>query len=287
LDSSPADCRSAYAGTTDPIATDRPSVISEDDLHRAAAKYGGAVARTAGLYRHLAAAKGDEPFEFEVSVDETATPTSPLEHFYIASELRRLGVAWSSLAPRFVGEFEKGVDFKGDLAAFERSFRDHVAVARRLGPYKLSVHSGSDKFSIYPIAARAADGLLHVKTAGTSYVEALRAVATTAPDLFREILEFAREHYEEDRATYHVSADAAQVPAAEDVSEDALPGLLDDPHARQVLHVTYGSVLNAATGEGAPRFRDRLLDTLRQHEDVHLDIIQRHLWRHIEPLTKG
>ena len=92
---------------------------------------------------------GHPPFELEVSVDETETPTTHAEHVYIASELKRLGVDWVSLAPRFIGRFEKGVDYIGDLGA------GRPGRARRhrppLGPYKLSLHSGSDKFSVYPI----------------------------------------------------------------------------------------------------------------------------------------
>lgn len=287
LETSPDDCCARYAGRAVPLADGRSAAFTEETLHRAAAKYGAAVAHTVTLHRHLASRKGDEPFEFEVSVDETATPTSPLEHFYVASELRRLGVRWTSLAPRFVGDFEKGIDYKGGLAAFERSFADHVAIARELGPYKLSIHSGSDKFSIYPIAARVADGLVHVKTAGTSYVEALRAIAQVEPGLFREILDLAREHYEADRATYHVSAELARVPAAANVPDAELPALLDQTDARQVLHVTYGSVLNATNADGSPRFRTRIFDALRRHEDVHFGVIERHLRRHVEPLMKG
>ena len=87
-----------------------------------------------------------------------------------------------SLAPRYIGDFEKGVDYKGDVAALERSLRDHAAIAELLGPYKLSLHSGSDKLSMYPALARATKGRFHVKTAGTSYLEALRVVARHEPD---------------------------------------------------------------------------------------------------------
>ena len=90
-----------------------------------------------------------------------------------------------SLAPRYIGDFEKGVDYKGDVAALERSLRDHAAIAEMLGPYKLSLHSGSDKLSIYPALARATKGRFHVKTAGTSYLEALRVVARHDAGLFR------------------------------------------------------------------------------------------------------
>ena len=86
----------------------------------------------------------------------------------------------------------KGVDYIGDLDEFEAEMAKHAAIARVLGPYKLSIHSGSDKFSIYPIFARHAGSLVHLKTAGTSYLEALRAIAGVDPAFFREILALAR-----------------------------------------------------------------------------------------------
>src|SRR5204862_836741 len=107
-------------------------------------------------------------------------------------------------APRYIGDFEKGVDYKGELTEFEKSLTDHAAIAEMLGPYKLSLHSGSDKLSIYPAFARETKGRFHVKTAGTSYLEALRAVLRHDVDLFRKITDFARERYDADRATYHV-----------------------------------------------------------------------------------
>jgi len=184
--------------------------MSNEVVARAAVKYDRAIAHTAGMYRHLERVMAGRPFELEVSVDATATPTSHEQHFFIASELRRLGVRWVSLAPRYVGRFEKGVDYIpssglcGDLSEFEADFAGHAAIARALGPYKLSLHSGSDKFSIYEIAAEKAHGLVHLKTAGTSYLEALRAIATVDPTLFRDILAFAKTRYPEDRASYHV-----------------------------------------------------------------------------------
>ncbi len=144
-------------------------VFDKETLLRAAVKYGRALIHTLRMYRHLAKTLG-RPFDFEVSVDETATPTSIPEHLFIANELRRTGVIWTSLAPRFVGEFEKGVDYIGDVAEFRRTFAQHVAVAEKYGPYKISIHSGSDKFSIYPLAAELSRGQVHLKTAGTSYL---------------------------------------------------------------------------------------------------------------------
>jgi len=260
--------------------------LDEEALFRAAVKYGRALAHTAAMYRHLKAKAGGRPFELEMSVDETATPTFVAEHVFVAGELRRLGVEWVSLAPRFIGEFEKGVDYIGDLAAFEKSFAGHVAVAQHFGPYKISIHSGSDKFSIYPIAARLAGDLVHLKTAGTSYLEALRAIATIDPALFREIMSFAIERYPEDRASYHVSADLAKVPAPQDLADADLPAILDQFDTRETLHVTFGSVLTAEAA-GTPRFKDRLMQALAEHEDVHYDIVQRHIARHLAPFARA
>ena len=287
LEASPTDCRAAYLGKKLAVAAGLTLEPSEEDVLRAAAKYGAAIAHTARLYRHLASLRGDQPFEMEMSVDETESPTSPFEHYFVASELRRLGVRWVSLAPRFVGRFEKGVDYQGDLGEFERSFAQHAAIARALGPYKLSIHSGSDKFSIYPIAARLAGDLVHVKTAGTSYLVALWAIASVAPEMFREILDFACEHYEADKASYHVSADLAKVPRTAHHKDAELPALLEQFDTREVLHVTYGSVLNARRTDGSWQFRERLLETLRQNEEVYLRALERHLARHIEPFRKG
>ena len=260
-------------------------------LARAAAKYGRAIAHTVRMYRHLAAvppcpptlrqaqdtAFWGEHFELEMSVDETETPTSIEEHFFIASELKRLGVQWVSLAPRYIGRFEKGVDYIGNLDEFEVELAKHAAVARVLGPYKLSIHSGSDKFSIYPIIARHTRGLAHLKTAGTSYLEALRVVAQVEPHLFRQILAYAIEHYPEDRATYHVSAELARVPMPDTLADAALPALLDQFDARQVLHVTFGSMLD--------RFGRAILSVLAAHEEAHYAALEGHFEKHLSPFA--
>lgn len=271
--------RARYVGKDFPLQGGGSVSFDEAAFLRAAVKYGNAVAHTVTMVRHLKQV-ATKAFEVEVSVDETESPTSPGEHYLFANELKRLGVAWVSMAPRFVGRFEKGVDYIGDLDEFRESFAGHVAVMRTLGPYKISIHSGSDKFSIYPIVAEMTDGLVHLKTAGTSYLEALRAIATIEPRLFREILDFARAHYETDKATYHVSAETAKVPGSERVADDQLEGLLDDFDARQAFHVTFGSVL---TAEGGGLFRKRLYEALEKKEEKHYAILAKHLGRHITP----
>ncbi len=284
LEDTEAALRSRYLGQT--FAVEHLSIqFDETTLLRAAVKYGRAVAHVARMWRHLAKAAGSRLFELEISVDETETPTSPAEHYWVASELRRLGVVWVSLAPRFVGRFEKGVDYIGDLAGLETDIAAHAAIARQLGPYKLSLHSGSDKFSVYPIIARLTKGLVHLKTAGTSYLEALRTVAALDPALFREIYAFARERYETDKVSYHVSAELGRAPEAKDVKEAALPALLEPLDSREILHVTFGSVLKETDRTGKPRFQDRLMALLREHPDAYAKNLETHFVRHLRPFA--
>jgi tagaturonate epimerase len=281
LEDRPEDLKRRYL---DKVFGSEEYEIRFDDLSlaRAAVKYGSAVAHVARLYRHLEAAMGDRDFEVEVSVDETESPTTHAQHVYIAGELRRLGVRWVSLAPRYVGTFEKGVDFIGDVGAIEEDFAVHAAIAREAssgGPYKLSLHSGSDKFSIYPAVSRQAGGLIHLKTAGTSYLEALRTAAVLDPGFFREVYTFARDRYEQDRASYHVSARLERAVSPEDVPYEELPALLSRFHEREILHVTFGSIL------GDTRLRERLFGLLRADPEAYAAGLEAHFLRHLEPFN--
>ena len=267
------------------LTTERCEVgLGEETLARAAVKYGRAVAYVASMYRYLEEVMGGRPFELEVSVDETETPTTHAQHAYVAGELSRLGVCFASLAPRFVGRFEKGVDFIGDVEGFERDFAVHAALARvgsSNGPYKLSLHSGSDKFSIYEPAVRQTRGLVHLKTAGTSYLEGLRTVAVLDPALFREIYTFARERYGEDRLSYHVSASLRSAASLRGYADDELPELLERFDEREILHVTFGSVLKEA------RLRERLFTLLRAHPEDYAASLQAHFVKHLRPFRQG
>jgi tagaturonate epimerase len=259
--------------------------FDELTLLRAAVKYGRATAYVALLYRYLARVATGREWEVEISVDETETPTTFAEHVYIATELRRLGVRWVSLAPRYIGRFEKGVDYIGDVSAFEAEMGVHAAIARTLGPYKLSLHSGSDKFSVYEPAARQTRGLVHLKTAGTSYLEALRTIAVLEPDLLRSIYTFAREHYEGDRASYHVSARLERAPAPAALTDVDIPTLLEQFDAREILHVTFGSVLTARSTDGQRLFYDRLMEVLRTHPEAYAADLEAHFIRHLRPFA--
>jgi tagaturonate epimerase len=235
-----------------------------------------------------------EDYEIELSVDETPQPTTLAEHYIIAEQVLSHGMKFISLAPRFIGDFEKGVDYKGDIAAFARSAADHAAIAAALGPYKLSLHSGSDKLSVYAILARVTKGMFHVKTAGTSYLEALRAVARRDPGLFREIVDFARIHYDHDKATYHVSATleslplASQGPDARELEHQYLqnwthvsPGKGFTAPGRQILHCTFGSLLTD------PHLAPRVRSLLEQHRGTYDELLCEHFGRHLKALQAG
>ncbi|MBI3987543.1 MAG: hypothetical protein HY343_11515 [Lentisphaerae bacterium] len=273
-----------YRGKTFDVGGDRPLAFRDAVvLKRALVKYGGALAHSAVLYRAVVEACRDTPFEVEISVDETASPTSPLEHLFVGLELKRRGLKVVSVAPRFIGDFEKGVDYTGDIAEFERQYRVHAAVARFCGPYKISIHSGSDKFSLYPILGRLSGEHLHVKTAGTSYLEALRAVCRSDRPFFRSLAAYCRGRYDEDRASYHVSATRSDVPERL-ADADLEDGYLNRPAGRQILHVTFGAVLTQGKTEQGRPFRDVILEILRTHDSLYRDLLRDHLGRHLRLL---
>jgi tagaturonate epimerase len=251
--------------------------FGEAELLRALAKYGRAIAHTAAIASALTAQRGGTPYDVEMSVDETDTPTSIHEHFFIASELRARDIPLVSLAPRFVGKFQKGVDYMGDMALFEAELAKHAAIMDHFDSYKLSIHTGSDKFSIYPIVARYTHGRVHVKTAGTSYLEALRMVAKQRPDLFRAMLDDARAHFMRDRKTYFLDAQLDKVPATNALSDVDLPDLLEQFDTRQVLHVTFGTLLDI---HGAA-----LHALIAAHEDDYRTGLERHFTRHLTPFV--
>jgi hypothetical protein len=247
--------------------------FDSEKLLRATAKYGKAIMHAVSMFKRLS--ELTDTFDFEVSVDETDSPTTPLEHFFIANELTRKNVKFTSLAPRFIGRFEKGVDYIGDLTALDEELAKHAAVTRHFGTYKLSLHSGSDKFSVYPLVAKHWGERIHVKTAGTSYLEALRVLAKHEPDLFTEIYALGRERYETDKKTYHVSAELNQLPNTND-----LPSLLEDFHAREVLHVTFGSALGQFGAElkaALIKHDDAYYNGLKLHFDKHLNLLKDHV----------
>ena len=286
----------AYFGKSVALTTGQRIELDEIACLRAGVKYGRAInhaVRMADHIRKVCVAAGQD-YEIELSVDETEQPTTLAEHYIIADQCLSRGMKLVSLAPRFIGDFEKGVDYKGDLVALEASLRDHAAIAELLGPYKLSLHSGSDKLSIYPAFARATRGRWHVKTAGTSYLEALRVVARHDERLFRAIIDFGRSRYDIDKATYHVSATLASAPPPADVSdirqlERAYLELWSEVPAgrgftkpgRQILHCTFGSTLCH------PELGPAVKQLLREQQATYTEVLAEHFARHLEALKSG
>lgn len=267
-----------YLNRTFAIEGIRPLHFSEEQLFHIAVKYDAAIRHAVKIYCALTEVLNNG-FDYEVSVDETETSTTPLEHLFVTLELHRLGVDFVSLAPRFPGAMEKGVDWRGDHTALQTELHAHAAIARALGGYRLSLHSGSDKFSLYKLFAEETGGLCHIKTAGISYLVALEVLTRRAPDLFREIVRFSTIRFSQDQASYHISADLARIPALKTLSDDKLPELLTQHDSRQMLHVGYGSVLQSPLG-------DELRLVLNRYEDDHYEALSRHLRQHLNQLGR-
>jgi len=261
-----------------------PIEYSEKQIVQIALQYLRAIRFTIDAYAAITQHKGDSDFDFEMSVDETSLPTSPLAHYVIARELKEERVRLTSLAPRFDAGFEKAVDIRNsdskrpspdELKRFERSVRSHTLIAKKMGPYKLSVHSGSDKFTAYPIVSRYTEGMFHVKTAGTSYLEAVKVIAKHNPSLFREMHQCALETFEKNRLSYRLTTNLAKVPSLEKLNEaETVEGLTINDDWRQVIHVAYGVLLD--------KFGKRMLDVLRENREDYYQTVSEHIRRHLE-----
>jgi hypothetical protein len=256
---------------------DEPLDITRGYVEEVTTKYLSAVAEAAKIYRHIESKKNE--FIAEVSMDETDAPQTPLELLIILAALADKGVRLQTIAPKFTGRFNKGVDYVGDLAQFEKEFNDDLAViAHAITKYglpknlKLSVHSGSDKFSIYPIignAIRRTGAGVHVKTAGTTWLEELIGLAEAGGEgltLSKEIYAKALENVDAMCEPYAsvIDIDSAKLPSAEAVNgwtgdqyANALRHVKEHPefnqHFRQLLHIAF----KLAAKEGA-RYTDLL-----------------------------
>lgn len=250
--------------------------FSEDDLVRCALIYGRAIDFVEEVYQHHIAKK-DRPIDFELSIDETEAVTTPLGHLFVAMELEDRGVEITSLAPRFVGEFQKGIDYIGDLALLEVKVEQHARIADLFG-YKLSIHSGSDKFSAFPMIGRNTNGRFHIKTSGTSWLEAVGTIALFAPHLYRKIHQKALHHFEEARQHYYVSADLTKIADLEQVADQDLLEFLANDNSRQLLHITYGFILRDSD------LKQEIYHVLREQEETYYNRLVVHIGRHLDLL---
>ncbi|CAG7642855.1 tagaturonate epimerase family protein [Paenibacillus allorhizosphaerae] len=224
--------------------------------------------------------------DFEISIDETMTPTAPESHFFVAKELYSRGLTIYSMAPRFCGEFQKGIDYIGDIAQFEKELVIHAGIADDFG-YKLSIHSGSDKFSVFPIIGKYTKGRFHVKTAGTNWLEAVRTVAKVKPSLYRSMHQYALEHFEEATAYYHVTTDLSKIAPLDQVADaDLADTYMNEDNARQLIHITYGILLQAKDAQGNSLFKDEFFRTLSEQEEAYAQSLISHIGKHLDLLGK-
>ncbi len=278
---------------------DLPVELSEVRARQVAEKYLFAVQKAGRIYQHVVDAKGEGTFVTEVSMDETPEPQTPDELLVILAAIADEGIPAQTIAPRFSGRFNKGVDYVGEVAAFEREFTaDLAVVAHAVKAYglpetlKLSIHSGSDKFSIYPCIARAiraTDAGLHLKTAGTTWLEELIGLAEGGDEgllIAKEVYRSALGRFEELCGPYAdvIDIDVSRLPSADEVqSWDGLrfaaalrheQGCAEySPDLRQLLHVGY-----KVAAELGPRYLDAL-DACRDvvAKNVRENLIERHI----------
>ena len=276
-----------------------PLLISAANVERMASKYLLAVQDAGKIYRYILKAKGEGSFVTEVSMDETDSPQTPPELLVILAALADEGIPLQTIAPKFTGRFNKGVDYVGDIAQFEKEFNGDLAViAFALKQYglpatlKLSVHSGSDKFSIYgPIrrALKRFNAGLHIKTAGTTWLEEVIGLAEADGGglaLAKDIYCAALDHVEELCAPYATVIDInrAKLPSAEAVkkwsAEQYVSALRHDqknpgynPHLRQLLHVGY-----KVAAQMGPRYLEALCTYQASvAKNVTANLYERHL----------
>ena len=275
--------------------------VSEAKLREIALTYLFAVQEAGRIYRHIAERK-QGAFEVEVSMDETDDPQSPVEMLFILAMIAREAIPLDTIAPKFSGRFNKGVNYVGDLAQFEKEFELDVAALRFASEQfglkdclRLSIHSGSDKFSIYPVMNRIIkkfDTGLHLKTAGTTWLEEVIGLAEAGGDglaVAKKIYFGALNRYDELAAPYAavIDIDPQQLPSVETVngwsSENYVRTLRHDsdcpdynPSFRQLIHVAY---------KVAFELGDEYMHALEKHADiVGKNVTHNFLERHLVPI---
>lgn len=248
--------------------------FTKEELMRCALIYGSAIDFIKEIYFAYLKNK-NHTVDFELSIDETESITTAQGHLFVSMELGYHDIAVTSLAPRFIGEFQKGIDYIGDKEQFEAQLEQHASIAKHFG-YKLSIHSGSDKFSVFPFIGKYTGGILHLKTSGTTWLEAIGTIAEKNPALYRKIHRKALEHFEESKVHYYVSGDPDKVESLSSRKDEALIDYLSDVNSRQLLHITYGFVL------GDPALKKELYETLRENEEHFYDRLKSHIGRHLD-----
>ena len=293
-----------YAGNLMIPGIEEPFIVDRNLIENMAGKYLFAVQEAGRIYRHIASMKGVDNFVTEVSMDEVDAPQTPIEIFFILNALAQEGVPAQTIAPKFTGRFNKGVEYVGDTVQFEKEFREDLLVidyaVKEFGlpkGLKLSIHSGSDKFSIYPIMGRLIrqyDKGIHIKTAGTTWLEeniGLALADEQALALAKRIAISALGRMEELCIPYATVIDInpAKLPTSEQIQgwsgQEYARALrhnrqdpLYNPDFRQLVHVSY---------KIAAEFGDEFYSALRRNasvvaEQVRENILDRHIARLFE-----
>jgi hypothetical protein len=291
-----------YLGALSIPGIAEPFHLTPDSVRAVAGKFLLAAQEAGKIYRHIKERKAAAAFATECSVDETDKPQNPVDLFLILAMLAGEGIPAETIAPKFTGRFNKGVDYVGDVAQFEKEFDQDLCViafaVREFGlppSLKLSVHSGSDKFSLYPIINRLIkkhDAGLHVKTAGTTWLEEVIGLAEAGGEgleIAKEIYASAVRRFAELTAPYApvIDIDQSRLPSSEDVdtwdSAAFTAALRHDPknpaynpHFRQLIHVSF---------KVAAEMRTRYTDALKAHESIIARNVTANLFeRHILPV---
>lgn len=281
---------------------DRSFIIDEAAVRSSGRKFLPAIREAGRIYQRIAELKGPENFITEISVDETDRPQNPVELFLILLMIREESIPVQTIAPKFTGRFNKGIDYAGDLAQFEKEFDEDLAVihfaVREFGlpeTLKLSVHSGSDKFSLYPIINRLIkkhNAGLHVKTAGTTWLEELVGLAEAggeALEIAKEIYTNAFNRFDELKAPYApvIDIDPNKLPDPKAVGLWGAARFADtlrhvesspeyNPHFRQLIHIAF---------RVAAEMGDRFLEVVKANETTVARNVTENLWdRHIRPI---
>ncbi|MBC2604321.1 tagaturonate epimerase family protein [Puniceicoccus vermicola] len=291
-----------YYGTLSIEGLKEPLLLSREAASEAGKQYFSAIAKAGELYRHIESQKSDSPFVTEVSIDETDQPQGPADIFYLLSMMAGEKIPVQTVAPKFTGRFNKGVDYVGDLAQFETEFHADLCIiafaVRTFGlpeTLKISVHSGSDKFSLYPIINRLIKkhgAGLHVKTAGTTWLEEVIGLARAGGEglaIAKEIYAGGIENFEALTAPYStvIDIDTAKLPSVDEVngwtSEQFVAALEHDLsnsdynlHLRQLIHVAF---------KVAAKMGDRYTDALKANAEVIGAGVTKNLFeRHMVPI---
>lgn len=255
----------------------------------------GVVEKIVKLYNLTREIKGAQKFTTEISLDEGETTTGIEDVTSLLSILKGKKIVINEIAPRFPGYFEKAIDYYREIKDGKRigATRDFENYLRQMADaaiendFRVCIHSGSDKFSIYPIVAKILKRNFHLKTAGTYYLEDLKIVARYDLPLFLDIHEFSFAQFARDRATYELSAEPENIPDLKKLSGVEIALLLQsgegNDNLRQVLHVTYGSVLTARAADNSTRFAENIEKVLRANISEYEKEMEAHLARHFKP----